>query len=108
MPRLFARTEPSTDLSSPICSAGWGTLRSLHHFLHEKRRNFGVRFYSDRPSLLRTRATLSDGSSVDYALLSLPLYLAGEVRRRCAALREQGPLDASCAGSERPAREQES
>lgn len=85
-----------------------GTLRSLHHFLREKRRSFGVRLNCDRPSLLRARATLSDGSSVDYALLSLPLYLAGEVRRLCAALREQGPLDASSAGAEPPTNERTS
>ena len=58
-----------------------GTLKSLHRFLKEKQRDFALRFNADMPSLLRDSKMLSDGSSVDYNLLSLPLYLAGQSLR---------------------------
>ena len=58
-----------------------GTLKSLHQFLKEKQRHFAVRFNADVPSLLRDRHKLTDGSAVDYELLSLPLYLAGQTQR---------------------------
>ena len=58
-----------------------GSLRSLHQFLQEKRRDFGLRFNSDVPSLLRDSKKLSTGTSIDYSLLSLPLYMAGQAPR---------------------------
>ena len=58
-----------------------GSLRSLHQFLQEKRRDFGLRFNADVPSLLRDAKKLSNGTAVDYHLLSLPLYMAGQARR---------------------------
>ena len=58
-----------------------GSLRSLHQFLQEKRRNFALRFNADVPSLLRDSNKLSNGTAVDYHLLSLPLYMAGQARR---------------------------
>ena len=58
-----------------------GSLRSLHQFLQEKRRDFGLRFNADVPSLLRDTKKLSNGTAVDYQLLSLPLYMAGQARR---------------------------
>ena len=64
-----------------IKAGATGSLRSLHRFLKEKRRDFALRFNSDEPSLLRDSKKLSDGPAVDYQLLSLPLYLAGQARR---------------------------
>ncbi len=61
-----------------------GSLRSLHRFLKEKRRDFALRFNSDRPSLLQDTKKLADGTPVEYRLLSLPLYLAGQSRRLIA------------------------
>jgi len=61
-----------------------GSLRSLHRFLKEKRRDFALRFNSDRPSLLQDTKKLADGTPVNYRLLSLPLYLAGQSRRLVA------------------------
>ena len=61
-----------------------GSLRSLHRFLKEKRRDFALRFNTDRPSLLRDTKKLADGTPVNYDLLSLPLYLAGQSRRLIA------------------------
>ncbi len=58
-----------------------GSLRSLHHFLEEKQRDFAVRFNADPPSLLLDSKRLPDGTPIDYHLLSLPLYMVGQVRR---------------------------
>jgi predicted AAA+ superfamily ATPase len=58
-----------------------GTLRSLHSFLHHKRREFGVRFNTDKPSFLdRVPNLLSEGQT-GFRLLSLPLYMVNEVKR---------------------------
>lgn len=58
-----------------------GTLKSLHIFLREKHKDFGIRLNSDQPSTLNTMTAISDGNNVSYTLLSLPLYLVGQVRR---------------------------
>ncbi len=54
---------------------------TLHMFLKEKKRGFGVRFNTDLPSLLDTQAALPTGETLPYRLLSLPLYLVGQTRR---------------------------
>jgi len=64
-----------------VKSGKGGTLKSLHLFLREKGRHFGIRFNSDRPSVLDLETAVSDGRNVPYRLISLPLYLAGQVRR---------------------------
>lgn len=58
-----------------------GTLKSLHQFLKEKQCHFALRFNADVPSVWRDTKKLTDGSSIDYELLSLPLYLVGEAQR---------------------------
>jgi predicted AAA+ superfamily ATPase len=58
-----------------------GTLKSLHLFFREKRPSLGVRFNSDIPTLHTLETTLPDGQNLHYHLLSLPLYLVGQVRR---------------------------
>jgi predicted AAA+ superfamily ATPase len=58
-----------------------GTLKSLHQFLKEKSRRFALRFNADVPSLLIDTKKMTDGSSVNYELLSLPLYMVGEAQR---------------------------
>lgn len=58
-----------------------GTLKSLHQFLKEKQRHFALRFNADVPSLWVDSKKLTDGSAIDYELLSLPLYLVGQARR---------------------------
>ena len=61
-----------------------GSLKSLQVFLAEKKRNFAVRLNMDRPSL-GTFASAIGGKggprNVSYTLLSLPLYLAGQLDR---------------------------
>jgi len=63
-----------------------GRLKSLHVFLREKKRDFGLRFNSDAPSILETRTSLPDGGSRPFRLLSLPLYMVGQARRLCGAV----------------------
>ena len=63
-----------------------GTLRSLHVFLREKHLDLGIRLNSEPPSLLPIEVSLPDQSLLRFRLLSLPLYLAGQVRRLAAAL----------------------
>ncbi|MDQ6993163.1 MAG: ATP-binding protein [Mariprofundus sp.] len=58
-----------------------GSLKSLHLFIKEKRSPVAVRLNADIPSMMSDTHTLPDGSSRSYQLLSLPLYMAGQVRR---------------------------
>ena len=60
-----------------------GTLKSLQLFLREKRRDFGLRFNADVPSLLRADTSLADGGTKAFQLLSLPLYAVCQARRLC-------------------------
>jgi uncharacterized protein len=60
-----------------------GTLKSLHLFLQEKDRNFGLRFNADVPSLLKSRTSVRGGDNRRFDLLSLPLYMVGQARRLC-------------------------
>lgn len=64
-----------------VKSGRTGTLKSLHYFLKEKQRAFGLRFNGDTPSLLSTSTRLPDQTEIQYELLSLPLYLVGQTRR---------------------------
>lgn len=67
-----------------------GTLKSLHQFLKEKNRHFALRFNADIPSYLRDTMKMTDGSTITYSLLSLPLYMVGETQRLKRNLFEQG------------------
>lgn len=64
-----------------IKAGSTGSLKSLHQFLKEKHQSFGIRFNADVPSLFEGSATLTDGTSVEFNLLSLPLYMVNQVRR---------------------------
>jgi len=58
-----------------------GSLKSLHLFLKEKHADFAVRLNADVPSIMEGKHLLPDGRVQPYRLLSLPLYMAGQVRR---------------------------
>lgn len=61
-----------------------GSLKSTHIFLAEKGRKFAVRFNMDRPSIGKFTADINIRTGVQnvpYTLLSLPLYLAGQLDR---------------------------
>jgi predicted AAA+ superfamily ATPase len=66
-----------------VKSGKTGTLKSLHLFLREKQRDLAVRLNTSPPSVLEAETSLSDGENVRFQLISLPLYLIGEVRRLC-------------------------
>ena len=69
-----------------------GRLKSLHLFLSEKKREFGLRFNSDVPSLLEAHASLPGGKAKPFQLLSLPFYMLGQFRRLCAEVMERPEL----------------
>lgn len=61
-----------------------GTLKSLHVFLAEKKRNVGIRWNLDHPShaSLKTKVRLSHQDiDLSYQLISLPLYMASQTKR---------------------------
>ena len=58
-----------------------GRLKSLHAFLEEKGLARGVRLDSRPPSLLQATTSLPNGRDVPFELLSLPLYMIGQLRR---------------------------
>ncbi len=64
-----------------VKSGRTGTLKSLHLFVKEKQRPFAIRLNADVPSLLDARTSVAGGDDVPFRLLSLPLYLVGQVRR---------------------------
>jgi uncharacterized protein len=63
-----------------------GTLKSMHVFLQEKHRGFGLRFNMDRLSLLEVRTSVAASPQTPFKLLSLPLYLVGQAFRLCEAV----------------------
>ncbi len=67
-----------------------GTLKSLHLFLREKGKRLAVRLSSAPPSVLEATTSLSDGRNVPFRLISLPLYLVGQLRRLCGEHRADG------------------
>jgi uncharacterized protein len=62
-----------------------GSLKSLHQFIKEKQRGFGLRFNADIPSLLNASTISGDTTSIHFDLLSLPLYMVGQARRMVQA-----------------------
>ncbi len=61
-----------------------GSLKSLHIFLYEKKLQYGIRLNMDRPSMggFQTSVrTKNSQNTLDYTLISLPLYLAGQLER---------------------------
>jgi predicted AAA+ superfamily ATPase len=67
-----------------------GTLKSMHVFLAEKQRRFGLRFNLDVPSLLKAETCLATGPRTAFRLLSLPLYLVGQAERLCRSSLAEG------------------
>lgn len=65
-----------------------GTLRSLHHFVAQKKVQWAVRINSDYPSVTDINMKTTTGEAVKYKLLSIPFYLTGQTHRllnTCAA-----------------------
>ena len=53
-----------------------GSLKSLHQFVKEKGSSFAIRFNDDLPSICDVQT-----KEVEFTILSLPLYMAGELPR---------------------------
>ncbi len=58
-----------------------GTLKSLHTFLHEKDLHIAVRVNTNLPLITQDAITMSTGVKLQYKLISLPLYLVGQMYR---------------------------
>jgi hypothetical protein len=65
-----------------VKAAKGGALRSVFQFLREKRRSKAVRLYMGPPGVETLKRPGDSSAAVE--LLSLPLYLAGQVRRLAA------------------------
>lgn len=57
-----------------------GTLKSMQVFLQEKNIDLAVRFNTDIPSVTHTRTAIP-GKPQPFTLLSLPLYMVGQIKR---------------------------
>lgn len=87
-------THGSRVLPVEVKAGKTGTLKSLHVFLLEKKSEFGVRLNMDAPSLGRFTAQgrlQQDRVIQEYALISLPLYLAGQLGRILGQVVGAGP-----------------
>jgi hypothetical protein len=62
-----------------VKAARGGALRSVFQFVAEKRRSKAIRLYMGKPGIEVLKMPADPGASVE--VLSLPLYLAGQVRR---------------------------
>ena len=58
-----------------------GSLKSLHQFFNEKHTSFGLRLNADMPSLLRDTQVMVGKTRLHFDLLSLPLYMVGQIQR---------------------------
>ncbi len=80
----YLRTHEDQIIPVEVRAGASGSLKSLQVFLSEKRRGFAVRLNMDKPSVGSFTATIGgkEGThDVAYTLLSLPLYLVGQVDR---------------------------
>lgn len=58
-----------------------GTLKSLHHFMAIRHLDLAVRVNADRPSVTNINVKTTEGVPVQYRLMSIPFYLAGQLNR---------------------------
>jgi hypothetical protein len=58
-----------------------GSLKSLHQFMSEKKKNYAVRINSDIPSVHTVQVKNPPGDLIEYKLLSIPFYILGQLHR---------------------------
>ncbi len=58
-----------------------GSLKSLQVFVAEKKVSVTIRFNSMAPSCLQTKTSIAGKDTVNFSLISLPLYMIGQVDR---------------------------
>lgn len=64
-----------------IKSGTTGTLKSLHRFMHLKKRSLAVRINSDLPAINDIQVQDTLGNDIHYELRSIPFYLISEIHR---------------------------
>jgi predicted AAA+ superfamily ATPase len=64
-----------------IKSGKTGSMKSLHLFMHLKKKKFAARINSDVPSMVDVDVKSHDGKSIHYQLLSIPFYLIEQLPR---------------------------
>ena len=72
-----------------IKSGTAGSMKSLHQFMADKNLNLAVRFNSNLPSKENINVKTTQGDSVSYTLLSIPLYLAQQINNLLIAFNHQ-------------------
>ena len=79
----FLYQHKNTIVPIEVKSGSSGTLRSLHQYMHRSKAKLAVRFDLNPPSLQKVEFNLTEGSGekVSFELLSLPLYMVGELGR---------------------------
>lgn len=77
----YLLTHGSAVIPVEVKAGTTGRLKSLQIFLKEKNRHLAVRFNSGLPSMVETFTSQPGGGNIPFRLLSLPLYLVGEVHR---------------------------
>ena len=77
----YVISESSEVVPVEVKAGKTGTLKSMHLFLQEKGRSLAVRLNSEPPSLLEAETSLTQRENVAFTLLSLPLYMVGQLRR---------------------------
>lgn len=68
-----------------------GSLKSLHQFMAIRRLPMAVRVNADTPSITGIDVKTTEGAPVQYRLLSIPFYLAGQLPRLLDTM-EEGTL----------------
>lgn len=58
-----------------------GSLQSLHMFMKLKNLNTALRLNTNMPEKKLIKTKIFDGSVVEYQLISLPIYMIGQIRR---------------------------
>lgn len=77
----YVISEGSMIFPIEVKSGRTGRLKSLHQFIHAKKTGLAVRFNTETASFTKNTDQMPDGNSVEYSLLSLPLYMVEELRR---------------------------
>lgn len=63
-----------------------GSMKSLHTLMFQKKLPVAVRLNSDQPSIVKIQHKINAIDRVNYTLLSLPLYMTGQIKKLTHAL----------------------
>jgi predicted AAA+ superfamily ATPase len=74
----------NTTIPIEVKAGKTGTLKSLHIFMLEKKKDFAIRFNADLPSRTEIKTSVkmkNENQAVEYTLLSLPMYLVNFIEK---------------------------